>query len=423
MDSGEGVGGAIDSDQNGGLTLTNSTLTANTVGGAEGGGPLSGEGFGGGVSIASGATATLQHDTIDANSVASVGIGAGIDNVGAVTAVGTIVSGNTGAGNCAGGMLARDSLEGPAAQTSCGFDLTSADPLLAPLADNGGPTETQALGAGSPAVGAVVPGSDCPLTDQRGAGRLSGHCDVGAYEVALPLYHRGPSDRHGDDDRDSVRPGRQSRRAGRNREVPIRDEHDVRVLDGRDGATAYRRGPVLGLRVAHRPHTGTVYHYRVVATNPDGTVVGPDQQFTTQSPPSPRLPPPSNRFTFGKARVAPRGKITLPVLAPDAGRFIAKATFTVRQTVITHKHGKRVVKHVTTTFTYGTASVNSTGTGTFKLVIGLSARAAKELKLLGRRQVTIVVTFTPTGGTAHRESKKVTVIRSRKGKYQLNRGD
>ena len=85
--------------------------------------------------------------------------------------------------------------------------------------------------------------------------------------------------------------------------------------------------------------------------------------------------------------------------------------------MITHKHGKRVVKHVTTTFTYGTASVKSTGTGTFKLVIGLSARAAKELKLLGRRQVTIAVTFTPTGGTAHRESKKVTVIRSRTGKY------
>ena len=172
-DSGEGVGGAIDNDQNGGLTLTNSTLTANTVGGAEGGGSLSGEGFGGGVSIANGATATLQHDTIDANSVASVGIGAGIDNVGAVTADGTIVSGNTGAGNCADRMLSRDSLEGPTVQTSCGFDLPSADPLLGPLADNGGPTETQALGAGSPAIGAVVPASDCPVFDQRGAARSS----------------------------------------------------------------------------------------------------------------------------------------------------------------------------------------------------------------------------------------------------------
>ncbi len=69
------------------------------------------------------------------------------------------------------------------------------------------------------------------------------------------------------------------------------------------------------------------------------------------------------------------------------------------------------------TFTYGSASVASAGSGTFKLVIGLSARAAAELKVLGSRVVTIAVTFTPAGGSAHRESKTVTVKRSRKGKY------
>lgn len=52
------------------------------------------------------------------------------------------------------------------------------DPMLSPLADNGGPTQTMALQAGSPAINA---GSGCPEFDQRGA-RRSGACDIGAYE-------------------------------------------------------------------------------------------------------------------------------------------------------------------------------------------------------------------------------------------------
>ncbi|HLK97806.1 MAG TPA: T9SS type A sorting domain-containing protein, partial [Hymenobacter sp.] len=52
------------------------------------------------------------------------------------------------------------------------------DPMLSPLADNGGPTQTMALQAGSPAINA---GSGCPEFDQRGARRV-GACDIGAYE-------------------------------------------------------------------------------------------------------------------------------------------------------------------------------------------------------------------------------------------------
>lgn len=53
-----------------------------------------------------------------------------------------------------------------------------ADPLLFPLADNGGPTKTMALQEGSPAIDA---GSGCPQFDQRGAPRV-GNCDIGAFE-------------------------------------------------------------------------------------------------------------------------------------------------------------------------------------------------------------------------------------------------
>ena len=65
---------------------------------------------------------------------------------------------------------------------SCVTPLTFADPLLAPLADNGGPTQTMALLAGSPAIDAgATTGAGCPTFDQRGATRV-GNCDIGAFE-------------------------------------------------------------------------------------------------------------------------------------------------------------------------------------------------------------------------------------------------
>jgi CSLREA domain-containing protein len=63
------------------------------------------------------------------------------------------------------------------------------DPLLGPLADNGGPTLTHALLPGSAALDALT--GFCPATDQRGFARpYDGNgdgtavCDIGAYETA-----------------------------------------------------------------------------------------------------------------------------------------------------------------------------------------------------------------------------------------------
>jgi hypothetical protein len=51
------------------------------------------------------------------------------------------------------------------------------------LADNGGPTWTHALGAGSPAIDAASDAA-CPATDQRGVARPQGaRCDIGSYEA------------------------------------------------------------------------------------------------------------------------------------------------------------------------------------------------------------------------------------------------
>src|SRR6185503_3832676 len=54
---------------------------------------------------------------------------------------------------------------------------------LAPLGDNGGPTPTHAIGAGSPAVGV---GTSCNVAvDQRYVPR-DAQCDLGAYEFTDP---------------------------------------------------------------------------------------------------------------------------------------------------------------------------------------------------------------------------------------------
>ena len=70
---------------------------------------------------------------------------------------------------------------------TCGFDqptdqVNVPDPMLGPLHDNGGPTETHALLSGSPAIN-QIPMAACEVdTDQRGFPRDS-MCDVGAFEA------------------------------------------------------------------------------------------------------------------------------------------------------------------------------------------------------------------------------------------------
>ena len=74
---------------------------------------------------------------------------------------------------------------------AAGPTILTGNPLLAPLADNGGPTKTMALLPGSPAIDAapVIPGLD---TDQRGFSRnrdgdsiAGAQPDIGAYEAQV----------------------------------------------------------------------------------------------------------------------------------------------------------------------------------------------------------------------------------------------
>lgn len=77
--------------------------------------------------------------------------------------------------------------------------LIGVDPLLLPLADNGGPTHTMALQSNSPAIGAgscFSSDGNLVIFDQRGFFRPAADCDVGAFELdpgfpaLLPLIFR-----------------------------------------------------------------------------------------------------------------------------------------------------------------------------------------------------------------------------------------
>src|SRR5262249_28932673 len=103
----------------------------------------------------------------------------------------TIISQNTAA-MCAGPGIndAGHNITFPVSLTN-GCPGTQADPQLLALGDNGGPTQTRALGPMSPAidVGACGPGR----SDSRRARRPSAACDAGAYEFAPPTVTADPA--------------------------------------------------------------------------------------------------------------------------------------------------------------------------------------------------------------------------------------
>jgi hypothetical protein len=196
------------------LTLTNCTIASNTLIGSGGGG--------GGISNSGTGTLTLSNCTIASNTTAGYQLNGGdIENAGKLSPTNCTISGNSADGNgggidnANGSLTARNTIiagnyrfiysSGPdlnGVLTSLGHnligddsgasgfmasDLRNVSPLLAPLGSYGGPTKTQALLPGSPAIDAgddaVTTGTNALTTDQRGYARKSGsHVDIGAYE-------------------------------------------------------------------------------------------------------------------------------------------------------------------------------------------------------------------------------------------------
>ena len=211
-----GLGGAIYGNS-GDVVITNSTFANNTATGGSicvASGPLSPicastdapptiGGSEGGAIYDAGATITITNATI-ANNSADFGGGFAQEFLSPIAPIkGTILQSNIG-GNC-GGVSAGDVGFNISSDDSCPFvqvtSLNLTDSKLNPLANNGGPTDTFALQAISPAIDRI-PVAQCtdqeiipvPLgTDQRLFGRPDAAnpntCDSGAYEAfALAPY-------------------------------------------------------------------------------------------------------------------------------------------------------------------------------------------------------------------------------------------
>jgi hypothetical protein len=228
-----GAGGTGGLAQGGGLytalsvvTLTNATIALNTVRGGTGGdGGIAGYGTGFGFSGAGGPGGLSQGGGVYASSGTlhvlndTVARNQALDSSGGFGGNGMQAAGSSGQGggalNAAAVLNARNTIFGENLATQdadfsgafatafnnlledgtgtnlppgnpgpngniVGTTAQPIDPLLGPLAHNGGPTETMALASSSPAIDAGT-ATDAPATDQRGEAR-GNPPDIGAYE-------------------------------------------------------------------------------------------------------------------------------------------------------------------------------------------------------------------------------------------------
>ncbi len=188
--------------------LTNTTLVQNAADGGDGhDSPIAvghgGDAVGGG--LYSGGSTTVEHATFADNIVASgisevagAATGADLHSAGATTVVNSILAASYAIAppaapqlSACSGTSAADSLGGNVESplATCGFaaagdqaSVSVAALALAPLAVNGGLSQTRALGAGSVAIDAGRAAS-CAERDQRNYVRNAGDCDAGAYEL------------------------------------------------------------------------------------------------------------------------------------------------------------------------------------------------------------------------------------------------
>ncbi len=135
--------------------------------------------------------AEISNTTFSGNSAAGTTSGAGggvykYDGEGTVTLQNSIIANSPSGGNCSGTIISNG--YNLSSDNTCAFnhsgDFNNPDPMLGPLQNNGGPTQTMALATGSPAIDAGNP-SGC--TD--GQGHLSGRTALIA--TLYEMYFRG----------------------------------------------------------------------------------------------------------------------------------------------------------------------------------------------------------------------------------------
>ena len=162
-------GGAIANAYGGMMTITNSTISANST-------TLSG--IASGAAIMNSGDLHINYTTITSNTGTTSGaVWSATDTI---EITNSIIATNLPQ-NCS--YPATSPTSGPNLDNdgSCDNFTITDDPQLGPLASNGGPTQTHHIAPNSPARNAAA--GSCPATDQRGEPRPHGStCDLGSYE-------------------------------------------------------------------------------------------------------------------------------------------------------------------------------------------------------------------------------------------------
>lgn len=155
-------GGIVVRDE---LIMTNSTVSGNTANDSVNG------------VLADFGTVTVTSSTIAGDASVHGGVW---------TVTGTLIE-----GDCLFGVITSNGYNIESPGNTCSFDQSTdktgvPDPMLGPLQNNGGPTETHALLPGSDAIDQISEAA-CEIDeDQRGVARPQGpSCDVGAFEVEV----------------------------------------------------------------------------------------------------------------------------------------------------------------------------------------------------------------------------------------------
>ena len=168
------TGAGVWSDQT--AMITNSTITGNAA-----------TGTGGGL-LTTNSDATFTYSTVVDNA-APTGANLAMLTAGNLTSFASVFAGPIGGANCSLNPAVGKGMQSSnfASDPSCGLEVGAGDPMLGPLAENGGPTPTRLPAVTSP----LIDYADCEgspiFDDQRGDLRpQGGACDAGAVEVAVP---------------------------------------------------------------------------------------------------------------------------------------------------------------------------------------------------------------------------------------------
>jgi hypothetical protein len=290
-----GFGGGLIYEVGTGSSASARVLDTTVAQNSAGGGGSSG--FGGGIEAEGPVTPSLSFDTIAGNSAGGGGgkeFGGGLLMPATTPVMATLFSANTG-GACLlekGKSAFKSEGHNISDDETCSLtapgDRQGVATLLGPLAANGGPTQTLLPLPGSPAIDGG-PASGCPATDQRGVARPQGPaCDVGAVEVAPPTIATGPA--HGIAAASAIVSGTGSNAGAQAGGVFF--QYGTTASYGSQTAAQLLPafigpGTLTASLGGLAPHT--LYHYRAVASTPEGTVFGADATFTTSLPPPPVL--------------------------------------------------------------------------------------------------------------------------------------